>query len=535
MSKRFIAIYLFIVLLFSFIGARLFLIMYYNGQAIKASLSFGRDLTLKIFENRGLIYDKNLVPLVNETNIILAVVDPFLINNIDEIKEIAIDEQKEKAEKLIKEGRPFLLRVHKKVENLKGVTFIDTKSRYSLPYLALHTIGYLNNQDKGEFGIENSFEELLSKDTTSFNAVIPVGATRRALSGLGITFEGQQKENNQGVVLTIDKNIQKIAETAADLYISKGAIVILNIETGEIVAICSRPNFNPYDIGNSFDKNNGALINKALTPYNVGSAFKIVLASAYYELGGTNEDYYCGGSIKVGANTISCQNSGGHGEIGMQTAFAQSCNVYFIKLGGKIGAENLLNMAINMGFFEQNILSSSVISKKGTLPTLKNLSATACLANFSIGQGELLATPLQIAQMVSVVAGDGSFKKPYLIKGTLDKNKNFTSLQQETTPKYIMSKETADKIKQLMIYTAISGSGKKANPDAGGAGVKTATAQTGIIKDEKAILQGWIAGFFPSINPKYAVAVLAEDCLSGAKSAGPAFKYIAENVYEMVK
>ncbi len=120
------------------------------------------------------------------------------------------------------------------------------------------------------------------------------------------------------------------------------------------------------------------------------------------------------------------------------------------------------------------------------------------------------------------------------MKGTVDENLQFLEQTQKSIPKQILSKATADKIKELMIHTAVNGTGTKANPDRGGAGVKTATAQTGIIKDGKTIIQGWIAGFFPATEPQYAVAVLAEDGISGGKSAGPIFKYIAENGYDYI-
>jgi penicillin-binding protein 2 len=251
--------------------------------------------------------------------------------------------------------------------------------------------------------------------------------------------------------------------------------------------------------------------------------------------GGTDEEFFCNGGIQVGRNYISCQNGERHGKVNLEKGFSQSCNVYFIELAKKITAQKLYETVISLGFNEEITLADGLVSKKSNLPTLKNLSSKTALANLSIGQGELLATPLQIARLVSVVAGDGTLKTPYLVKGFLDEKGVITSYDKTLISNQVITSQTANRIKGLMISTALNGTGLRANPDRGGAGVKTATAQTGIKKDGKDVIQAWIGGFFPSALPKYAVAILVENGISGGRSGGPIFKYIAENGYDYIK
>lgn len=532
--KRTIAVFFILTLFFSFLLVRICLLMSGANSERLAFIASQQETKIKLYESRGQIYDVNLTSLTDRQNGIIAVIDPFLAKDEETIKRLLEPSQFESFATLYKANRPFSITVSKEITEMAGVTCFKIPQRFSPPFNASHILGYIDSKGLGANGIEKAYDSFLGEKKQTFAAVFSVDATRRALSGLGMKTEGELKQNKSGVVLTIDSTLQKIADDAADKFMTSGAIVILDIKTGEIRATASRPNFNPNDVQAAVLKDEGAFINRAFTPYNVGSVFKISVTAASLESGWTGDTFFCGGSIKVGQNEISCQKKDGHGKIDLTTAFAQSCNVYFIELAKKTGSNAVLGMAMNMGFGNELTLAPNFISKKGNLPTLKNLSATAALANFAIGQGEFLATPLQIAQMVSVVAGDGYERTPTLVKGLVDENLQYTEQTQNIAPRQIISKATADKIKGLMINTAVNGTGLKANPDRGGAGVKTATAETGIVKDGKLIIQGWIAGFFPANEPRYAVAVLAEDGISGGKSAGPIFKYIAENGFDYI-
>lgn len=532
--KRVAAVFFVLILLFSFLTMRIYLIMSGADSDLLAFIASQRELTVPIYESRGLIYDKDLKPLVEDTDIIKAVIDPLLVEDKQTVLDAVPPSLQAEAQKDFEKKRPFSIQINKEF-NIKGINCFMVAQRYNAPFNAVHLLGYLDNKGAGALGIEKAFDSLLKSDSIKFSAKSYVDGARRTISGLGMRIEGEYKKKSAGVVLTIDKQMQKIADEAADAFISAGAIVILDTKTGEIRAMSSRPTYNPYNINSAYNQGEGAFVNRALNPYNVGSAFKIVDTAAYNEGGGDlNVKFYCGGSINVGTNNIACDKKDGHGTIGIMEAFAQSCNVYFIQLAQKAGAQAILDMAQKMGFGTETALATGITSNKGNLPTIKNLSAPAALANFAIGQGDFLATPLQVAEVVSVVAYDGSLRTPYLVKGICDENMTVSDINLSKNPVQVISQNTAQKIRELMIYTATNGTGFRANPDRGGAGIKTATAQTGIMKNGQLITQGWIAGFFPSENPQYAVAIVAEDAESGSKTAGPAFKYIAEKGYDYI-
>lgn len=530
--KKGAGVFVFIIFCFSFILTRLYYLSSSPDIGMMTALIGSRTKRVTIYESRGIIYDYKLRPFTDDSIITKAVVDPMLLKDRDLIISNVSDELKKSIIKSLDKGTPFCVTVKNPVNNIPGITCYRSADRYSYPYNAVHTIGYLDNS-KGALGIEKSFDSLLSQKPSKFTAVFNVDGAMRTISGLNITTEGDFSPEKSGVVLTLDKDIQKISDEACDKFINSGALVVLDVKTGKIRALSSRPGFSPYDLQN-VNKNDGAFINRCLTPFNVGSAFKIADTAAFLENGGLpSYSVNCTGGITVGNNTIACQKKGGHGHISLNGAFSDSCNVYFISIMKETGKDNLLKMVESFYFGRETILADGIVSKAGKLPTLKNLSAPAALANFSIGQGELLATPLQIASMVQTVCNNGQRIEPSLIEGTADKNMTVTAAGKKPESK-VMSAATAAAIRQLMINTVEYGSGGRSKPEAFGAGVKTATAQTGIMKDGNLILNGWIAGFFPADDPKYAVAVLVEDAVSGAKSAGPAFKYVADNVNSLV-
>jgi penicillin-binding protein 2 len=404
--KRTIAVFFTIILFFAFLLVRICLLMSGADSERLAFITSQQETKIKLYESRGQIYDINLSSLTDRQSGMMAVIDPFLAKDEEKIKNVLEPSEIARFNELYKANRPFSICVRSEINEI-GVSCFSVPQRYSLPFNSSHLLGYVDSKGEGVNGIEKAYDSFLNERRQGFHAIFSVDAARRAISGLGMKTEGELKQNKSGVVLTIDSGLQKIADDAADTMMTSGAIVILDIKTGEIRAMSSRPNFNPNNVKDAFLKDEGAFVNRAITAYNVGSVFKIAVTAASLETGWTGDTFYCGGSIKVGQNEISCQKKEGHGKIDLNTAFAQSCNVYFIELAKKTGADAVLNMAVNMGFGNECTLAPNLISKKGNLPTLKNLSATAALANFAIGQGEFMATPLQIAQMVSVVAGDG--------------------------------------------------------------------------------------------------------------------------------
>ena len=215
----------------------------------------------------------------------------------------------------------------------------------------------------------------------------------------------------------------------------------------------------------------------------------------------------------------------------MERALEQSCNPYFIALGREIGDESILTMAEHMGFGRGSDFAEGLSASAGNLP--KAAASPLELANLSFGQGELLATPLQIAAMVSSIANGGYQVEAQLLLGWTEDGSVPQAAEQ--AKERILSERTAKRLQHDMIQVVEEGSGTNAKPSAGGAGGKTASAQTGRYTEEEEIVHAWFAGFYPADEPRYSIVVLAEGMESGGTYAAPVFRRICEQIMVLEK
>ena len=146
-----------------------------------------------------------------------------------------------------------------------------------------------------------------------------------------------------------------------------------------------------------------------------------------------------------------------------------------------------------------------------------------------MGEGSLMVTPVQVACMVSAVANGGMLPTARLVKGIYDGSKMVTEYP-GAVPGRVISAQIAQQVSSFMIKTVDEGTGMPAKPTYGGAGGKTATAETGWIQNGKTINQAWFAGFYPAASPKYAIVAMCENGKAGGADAGPVFKYIADSL-----
>ena len=295
----------------------------------------------------------------------------------------------------------------------------------------------------------------------------------------------------------------------------------------------SLPDFQPGTVADSLDAADSPLLNRALCNYNLGSVFKITSAAAALEKGiPISTAFPCNGSVTIGNVTFHCHNRLGHGTLNMQDGFAQSCNPYFIQLMQQAGGSALLGMASNLGFDRSLILADGLKTARATLPTAEELLSPAAVGNLAFGQGSLLGTPVHVAQMVAAVVNGGKIIRPTILKGYCDKEGRLSeeTIEPEQT---VFSKQTAQTLKDLMIYAVKEGTGASAQPtvSAGAAGGKTGTAETGWKSENKAVVQSWFGGFYPAENPKYVIAVIAEDSDNTKGKSSPVFKKICEDIY----
>lgn len=478
--------------------------------------------------SRGMIYDRNMNKIVNSESENFAVCLPTT-NALKFINIYAPENERTTLYETIQSGKIGIFK-SPVTFNKNDIKSFYITSRYSTNQPLVHLIGHLDENGVGVMGLEKAYNSLLSHKTGQLNAVWSVDAIGNILLGEGIEIESDGYLSSHGIQLTIDLRIQKIAETSLENNnIEKGAVVILDSYTNEILAMASAPTFNPLNIASGINNTNQPFINRAITPYSVGSVFKPLVASVAIE---NNIDlaYTCTGTIKIGNRNFSCSNHTAHGEVNMKTATEKSCNTYFIALGHMVGAERLISLCSDFGLGKEIELADNFYLNKGNLPTAESINSPQALANLSFGQGELLASPLQMAVAYSCFANGGFYREPTLMKAVIDENGN--TIQKVTLPeKYrIFNNETAQKIDVYLEGVVSEGNGSKAFSQFVSNHGKTATAQSGWYENGREINHTWFCGYFTSKEKTYVVVIFKEDGISGANDCAPIFKEISESI-----
>lgn len=541
-----IRILLFIFLaVFSCLITRLFYIQVVGGGTMAKEASAQRSNNIQIESVRGDFVDKNGIRLTSRTPGITAVLKPALLKDnmlaVEEIcRLVGLDEDKTK-EKILRYNTPILVEIDSETKTIladmkiEGVSFINSLKRYNTDTKAKHLLGYLNNVDKiGNNGLEKLYEKTLNYGNEEMLAVITDG-NNDLLKGLGYRIIKDESNKKLDIKLTIDYHIQNIIEQTLDKKGLTGAIVVENVKNGDIVAMCSKPDFDPNDIEKYLTNNKRPLFNRAVAQYNIGSVFKLIDLAAMLERN-PNFDmiYNCPGYIQVGDKEFKCSsyNKGGHGTLDMNTALAVSCNSFFINMALDLGAEPILTMCDTFGLGKNTGLSLQGIDEaKGFVSKLSDIKNPGDVANVSIGQGQIMATPVQIADLVATIANGGIRNNINVVDCVVNDAGNKVRDLKNINQSRVISEVTAEKIKHLMEGVISTGTGKQANLDGyGGAGGKTGSAETGQYLDGEKITQAWFAGYFPAEEPKYSVAIFIEDGKSGGTSAAPIFAEIGAEI-----
>ncbi len=481
---------------------------------------------LTVASGRGTIYDTKLNPLTGTEKGYTAVINPTP-ESASALADVLPRARMEEVYTLLTKGKPFLLGLPKAV-SADGIDTFETNRRYGTSeQIAANVIGYLDGSGTGVAGIEKAYQEFLSGDPGEVAVSYRVDAVNRILPGENKEITDTSNKNKKGVVLTLDAEIQALAEQSAKKYLKKGAVVVTEVPSGKIRAMVSLPDFSPNDLQSALDNPDSPLLNRAISAYSVGSVFKVVSAAAALESGvSPSTTFTCTGGIEVGGGVYHCYNGKAHGTLDMQGAIAQSCNTYFVKLMQQVPNETFLSMAKSLGFGQSLTLAPGYASAAGNLPEKDELLVPRALANFSFGQGVLTATPVQIAGLMNAVASGGLYTPPSLVQGLVDENLQYVEAAKQAESVRVMSQDTAAQLRQFMGVAVEDGTAKKGKPVLGGAGVKTGTAQTGQFEGDKEIVQGWYTGFFPLESPRYSIVVLSENA-QGASDGAPVFQEIA--------
>ena len=420
------------------------------------------------------------------------------------------------------------------LENSEDILNLSFFKRYDGNTLC-HITGYLSGSGKGECGIEKEYDDFLNKTNGCVEAVFHTDALGRMLMNEPVEIRDTAYMSKSGVVLTIDREIQKITEQELiNAGFRTGAAVVLSAQTSEILACVSLPFYDRNDPSKSADDPDAPFINRAFCAYSVGSVYKVITAAAAIENGTDIGDYTCTGNVIKSGTVFNCSKTDGHGKTDMKKAVAISCNPYFIELSVKTGAKKMVETARKLGFGKSITLYGTQTSQSGYLPPPDELNSDAALANLGFGQGSLLATPLQIAAAYCAIANGGYYTQPTLVKGFNDNNGNFSNKSiPEPKRLRVLNSETSDILKEYLLECVMNGTGKNARSTLFKSGGKTATAQTGRYGENgKEILISWFAGFFPYEKPEYIICIMKENGASGSSDDAPVFKKISERIYK---
>lgn len=490
--------------------------------------------TLQFSPTRASIYDTNMNLLVNNTTEFIVACLPTPENILALTQSTDINSMTSTTiEELVQKGQPFLTTAATNELDLPYVNTFTRLIRNDSNALAKHIVGYTNDSSTGMSGIELAFDDYLNENSSVSSISYIVNGIRQPILGIEPTIDLAQTPTN-GVVLTIDYRLQELVENIGSQMIDKGAIVVMDPITGSIKASASFPDYDPDNLTQALtDSENAPLINRAFYSYNVGSTFKIVTTiAALKEEVEILDDFYCNGYINIRGQIFRCHNLTGHGELDLQQALAVSCNPYFIELGQRIDKQNFLNTASDLSFGKATQFAQEYSTQSGYLPTLTDLTNPADVGNFSFGQGLLMATPVQLAQMMSTILNDGNTPNATLVEG-ITYNGKIVDERSDSLP-MIKAFDTSicDMMKEYLVACVMETENQKATPEYTTAGGKTATAQTGQYVDGTEILHGWFVGFFPADEPKYVVSVVVENASSGNADASPVFKAIADELYK---
>lgn len=522
MTQRIISLFLVMCLLFVFLIFRIYFIT--TSSYLNAMAKNQNTLTFEISTKRGNIYDRNFNKIVNDELAYKGILDESFTKYHEIVKYL----QDGSMLSMPIPSFPYMLDLKYGNFTIDGVTTFSYFRRYSENQLLSHIIGYINSDNNGVTGIEKDFNEFLKNEAETSFISYNIRSDNKILDG---SKKVDLNQNNKGIVISIDKDIQYIIEEIGKDKIDKGAILVTDSKTNEILGMASFPNFNPYKIEDYINDENKALLNRNLLNYNIGSIFKLLIAGVALESGvDTEKKYYCKGYIEVNNHRYNCHKHEGHGYVNMNEALAKSCNPYFVEIVKSLTSENLYNISKLLGFSDIISLSESINTDRSILPSIQELKNIGERSLFSFGQGKLMGSTLHVANLMNAILNDGFLTFPKLIYGEVY-SKASTLPEYKAEKIRIFSKTTSDFLKKSMKDTVFNGTGIYAKSDEYISAGKTGTAQTGQFdENNNEYLNGWFSGFYPYDNPKYTIIILLDKGGEGGINAAPIFKEILDNI-----
>lgn len=397
-------------------------------------------------------------------------------------------------------------------------TDADGNERRVYPYdnLFAHAVGYATN---GRFGVEAAANYYLINSNAKLSDKV-------ASDVAGSKYPGDS------VVTTLDVGLQEVAAKSLGVY--KGAIIVSEPSTGRILAMVSKPDFNPNEIDTLWDgliqdKESTVLLNRVTQGlYPPGSTFKIVTALEYIR---ENPDsygqysYQCNGRYSSGQDTINCYHGSVHGHEDFTRSFAKSCNASFANIGMTLDRTRW-GQTLDGLLFNQELPVSFAYNKSKLVVNADTSDSDILQA--SIGQGTTQITPLHLNMITCAIANGGTVMKPYLVDHV--KNNEGTVIKQFSPDSYkeLLTQTEAAALTELMMAVVESGTGTKLAGLTYTAAGKTGSAEFNNVKTDS---HAWFTGFAPAQEPEVCVTIIIEGAGSGGDYAVPIAKRIFDEYF----
>jgi penicillin-binding protein 2 len=405
---------------------------------------------------------------------------------------------------------------------------------------------------EGREGLEQTFNEMLTGKHGEYKLTFDKDG--RKTSEKLIT----PPDPGYNVVTTLDLRLQQLAEKALEAKAKRGAIVIIDPNNGDILALASWPTYDPNLFVPSIsaeqlkllqdDKDIPLLPRAYRSSYPPGSTFKIAVGIAALESHSVYPDdrYECVPSIQIGNVTFHNWKKGNRGALNFVQALTESCDTWFYQVGIKTGAQPIIDWALALGFGAKCGIPLRG-EAEGRVPNDEYMKAThgrrllnGDIANMSIGQGDIQVTPLQMAQAMGVVANGGTLYQTRLVQQvqTFD-NQIVTAYQVRAKRTLKLSSETLDELHTGMtdVVNGAGGTAHQASLDNAEVAGKTGTAQWGPKNKERTA--AWFSGFLPADQPRYAFAAVYEGDVGskvhGGSAAAPMIADVFKEIYKSEK
>ena len=404
-------------------------------------------------------------------------------------------------------------------------------------------------ETEGREGIEQTFNAVLTGKHGEYKMTFDRDGRRTSEKIASPPVPGHT------VVTTLDLRLQELAEKALEAKAKRGAIVIMDPNNGDILALASWPDYNPNVFVPSISAENFKalqddpgipLLPRAFrSSYPPGSTFKVAVGIAALESGSVtpSEQYQCVPSIQIGNLTFHNWKKSDRGFLNFVQALTESCDTWFYQVGIKTGADPIIDWAQKLGFGAKTGIPIRG-EVEGRVPNDSYMKAThgrkllnGDIANLSIGQGDTQVTPLQMAQAMSIVANGGTFYQTRLVQQVQSIDGGIVTAYNVREKRTLnFSSETLAQLREGMInaVNGPAGTAHAASLDPVTVAGKTGTAQWGPKNKERTA--AWFAGYLPAQKPQYAFAALYEGDVGvkahGGTVAAPLIAQVFKEVYK---